>query len=196
MSEDSKAPGDGPEADIGHISSRVVHDGRVVHLSVDRVRFPDGKEGELELIRHRGASAVVPLFGAPDDPDPDVVLVHQYRYAADGFVYEIPAGLPRDGEDWESCARRELEEETGYRSGNLQRLTRFFTTPGFTNEVIHLFLATQLTGGTVRRDEDEYIRVVRLPLSRAREMVQAGEIVDGKSIVGLLYVDRFLRNGG
>ena len=196
MSEESKAPGDGPEADTGHISSRVVHDGRVVHLSVDRVRFPDGKEGELELIRHRGASAVVPLFGAPDDPDPDVVLVHQYRYAAGGFVYEIPAGLPRDGEDWESCARRELEEETGYRSGNLQRLTRFFTTPGFTNEVIHLFLATQLTGGTVRRDEDEYIRVVRLPLSRARQMVQAGEIVDGKSMVGLLYVDRFLRNGG
>ncbi len=196
MSEDPKAPGDEPEAEIGHISSRVVHDGRVVHLSVDRVRFPDGKEGELELIRHRGASAVVPLLGAPDDPDPDVVLVHQYRYAAGGFVYEIPAGLPRDGEDWESCARRELEEETGYRSGSLERLTRFFTTPGFTNEVIHLFLATDLTGGRVKRDEDEYIRVVRLPLSRARQMVQAGEIVDGKSMVGLLYVDRFLRNGG
>lgn len=196
MSEYTGAPENGPEARTGHISSRVIHDGRVVHLSVDRVRFPDGKEGELELIRHKGASAVVPLLGAPDDPDPDVVLVHQYRYAAGGFVYEIPAGLPRDGEGWESCARRELEEETGYRSRTMTRLTRFFTTPGFTNEVIHLFLATGLTGGSVQRDEDEYIHVVRLPLSRARRMIEEGEIVDGKSIVGLLYVDRFLRDGG
>jgi ADP-ribose pyrophosphatase len=195
MSEESRAQGNGPEARTGHISSRVIHDGRVVHLSVDRVRFPDGKEGELELIRHRGASAVVPLLGAPDDPDPDVVLVHQYRYAAGGFVYEIPAGLPRDGEEWESCARRELEEETGYRCVGLKQLTRFFTTPGFTDEVIHLFLATGLTGGTVQRDEDEYIHVVRFPLSRALGMVREGGIVDGKSMVGLFFVDRFLRNG-
>ena len=183
----------GPGA--GHISSRLIHDGRVVHLSVDRVRFPDGKEGELELIRHRGAAAVVPLLGDLEDPDPEVVLVHQYRYAAGGFVFEIPAGLPRDGEDWESCARRELEEETGYRGREFIPLTRFFTTPGFTDEVIHLFAATGLTGGQVRRDEDEYIEVVRLPLSRARRMIQTGEIVDGKSLVGLLFIDRYLREG-
>jgi ADP-ribose pyrophosphatase len=188
--------GPGLEPEIGRISSRVIHDGRVVHLSMDRVRFPDGKEGELELIRHRGAAAVVPLLGDPRDRDPEVVLVHQYRYAAGGVVYEIPAGLPRDGEDWESCARRELEEETGYRGEAFTRLARFFTTPGFTNEEIHLFLATGLQGGQVKRDPDEYIEVVHLPLSRVLKMIHAGEIVDGKSMVGLLFVDRFLREGG
>lgn len=187
-------PGSGPE--IGLISSRVIHDGRVVHLSMDRVRFPDGKEGELELIRHKGAAAVVPILGDPGDRDPEVVLVHQYRYAAGGAVYEIPAGLPRDGEGWESCARRELEEETGYVGETFTPLARFFTTPGFTNEEIHLYLATGLERGRVRRDEDEYIEVVHFPLSRVLEMIRAGEIMDGKSMVGLLFVDRFFREGG
>jgi ADP-ribose pyrophosphatase len=195
MNRKTKPSGVRAATDTGHISSRLIHDGRVVHLSMDRVRFPDGKEGELELIRHRGASAIVPVLGGIDAPDPEVVMVHQYRYAAGGFVFEIPAGLPRDGEDWESCARRELEEETGYIGRHFLHLTHFFTTPGFTNEVIHLFLATGLTGGRVRRDEDEYIEVVHLPLSRVRHMIQEGEIVDGKSLVGLLYVDRFFRDG-
>jgi ADP-ribose pyrophosphatase len=196
MNEKTVPSDESPGAGPGRISSRLIHDGRVVHLSVDRVRFPDGKEGELELIRHRGASAVVPILGSLDDPDPEVVMVHQYRYAAGGYVFEIPAGLPRDGEDWESCARRELEEETGYTGREFTPLARFFTTPGFTNEEIHLFLATGLTGGQVRRDEDEYIEVVHLPLSSVRGMMQGGEIVDGKSMVGLLYLDRFLRDGG
>ena len=196
MSDSRKARGKDPEAEVGQISSRVIHDGRVVHLSLDRVRFPDGKEGELELIRHRGAAAVVPLLGSPEDPDPEVVLVHQYRYAAGGFVYEIPAGLPLDGEGWEACARRELEEETGYTARTFTSLTRFFTTPGFTNEVIHLYLATDLGGGEVRRDEDEFIEVVHIPMSEVRSMIRGGEIVDGKSMVGLLFVDRFLRGAG
>lgn len=196
MSDSRKARGKGPEVEVGQISSRVIHDGRVVHLSLDRVRFPDGNEGELELIRHRGAAAVVPLLGSPEDPDPEVVLVHQYRYAAGGFVYEIPAGLPLDGEGWEACARRELEEETGYTARTFITLTRFFTTPGFTNEVIHLYLATELGGGEVRRDEDEFIEVVHIPMSEVRSMIRGGEIVDGKSMVGLLFVDRFLRGAG
>ena len=195
MNKNLKPAGSGPGAETGHISSRLIHDGRVVHLSVDRVRFPDGKEGELELIRHRGASAVVPLLGDPQGPDPEVVLVHQYRYAAGGFVYEIPAGLPHDGEDWESCARRELEEETGYTGETFTSLTHFFTTPGFTNEVIHLFLATGLAEGRIQRDEDEYIEVVKLPFSTVRAMIREGEIRDGKTLTGLLYVDRFLREG-
>ena len=85
------------QQDTGLISSRVIHDGRVVHLSLDRVRFPDGSVGELELVRHRGASAVVPLLGSVEDPDPRVVLVRQYRYAAGGFVFEVPAGIPEEG---------------------------------------------------------------------------------------------------
>lgn len=175
------------------MESRVVHDGRVVHLSVDRVRFPDGSVGELELIRHRGASAVVPIVEGEDSADPRVVLVRQYRYAAGGFVYEIPAGIPSEGESWEDCARRELEEETGYVAGELRALTRFFTTPGFTNEVIHLFAATDLSQGMVSRDKDEFMEVVELPLSRVLDLVRSGELRDGKSLVGILFVERFFR---
>jgi ADP-ribose pyrophosphatase len=183
-----------PETQVGHLESRVIFDGRVVHLSVDRVRFPDGSEGELELIRHRGASAVVPFLGNPDDPDPDLVLIYQYRYAAGGFVYELPAGLPFQGESWEECARRELEEETGYLAETLQPLTRFLTTPGFTNEEIHLFQASGLRKGTVRRDEDEFMEVVELPFSSVLELVREGVIRDGKSLVGILFVDRLRRD--
>lgn len=193
---DKKSGIEAPDPEVGHISSRIIHDGRVVHLSVDRVRFPDGKEGELEFIRHRGASAVVPLMGSLADPDPEVVLIRQYRYAAGGIVYEIPAGLREDGESWEGCARRELEEETGLRGTEFRLLTSLFTTPGFTNEVIHFFLATELSGGEISRDPDEYIEVVRVPFSRALSLIEEGEIVDGKSVAGLLFVERFLRKTG
>ncbi len=176
----------------GHLGSTLIHDGRVVHLSVDRVRFPDGSEGELELIRHRGASAVVPFLGDLEEPDPRVVLIHQYRYAAGGFIYEIPAGIPMDGESWEDCARRELEEETGFVAGSLQPLSRLLTTPGFTNEEIHVFLATGLEEGSVRRDKDEFMEVLEVPFSEVLEMVDAGVIRDGKSLVGVLLAHRAL----
>jgi len=195
MNKKSGLAASGSEAEVGHISSRLIHEGRVVNLSVDRVRFPDGKEGELEIIRHRGASAVVPILGSLKDPDPEVVLIRQYRYATGGIVYEIPAGIPEDGENWEECARRELEEETGYQGAHFEALTALFTTPGFTNEVIHFFLATGLTVGEVRRDEDEYIEVVNIPFSEALVLVRKGEIRDGKSVAGLLFVDRFMREG-
>jgi ADP-ribose pyrophosphatase len=181
---------------VGHLGSELIHDGRVVHLSMDKVRFPDGSEGTLELIRHRGASAVVPFLGDPDEDDPLIVLVHQYRYAAGGFIYEIPAGIPFEGEAWEDCAGRELEEETGYVAESLEPLTRIFTTPGFTNEEIHLFRATGLRKGSVHRDKDEFMEVVELPLSKVMEMVSSGAIRDGKSLIGLLLVDRLRRERG
>ena len=195
MNKKSGLTASGTEAEVGHISSRVIHDGRVVHLSVDRVRFPDGREGELEFIRHRGASAVVPLLGDPKDPDPDLVLIRQYRYAAGGVVFEIPAGIPEDGESWESCARRELEEETGYQGAHFEALTALFTTPGFTNELIHFFLATGLSAGEVDRYDDEFIEVVTVPFSEALTLIRKGEIRDGKSVAALLFVDRFMRGG-
>jgi len=184
-----------PEADVGHLGSRLIHDGRVVHLSLDRVRFPDGSEGELELIRHRGASAVVPILGDPEAQDPTVVLIHQYRYAAGGFVYEIPAGIPEGGEPWEVCAARELEEETGYVAETLCPLGRIFTTPGFTNEEIHLFQATGLRPGSIQRDKDEFMEVVEIPMSRVMEMVSDGVICDAKSLTGILLLDRRMRDG-
>jgi ADP-ribose pyrophosphatase len=177
----------------GRISESVVHDGRIVRLSLDRVRFPDGSEGTLEMIRHRGASAILPLMGHPSDEDPDVLLLRQYRYAADGFIYEVPAGV-RDPTDstWEECAARELTEETGFRAQHLREVSRIYTTPGFTDEVIHLFVAWGLTPDEAEGDADEFIEVISFPLSRALAMVEDGEIVDGKSVCTLLLAHRLL----
>jgi ADP-ribose pyrophosphatase len=165
-----------------------VHRGRIVDLSMDTVRFPDGSTGQLEFIRHRGASAVVAFVDPPGSDDPRIVLVHQFRYAAGGDLYEVPAGMP-DASDgsWEAVAARELEEETGYRAGALAYLGRIYTTPGFTDEVIHLFAATELEAGQVARDGDEFIEVLELPLSRAVEAIRQGEIVDGKSVAAILW---------
>jgi ADP-ribose pyrophosphatase len=170
-----------------------VHSGRIVELSLDTVRFPDGSVGELELIRHRGASAVLPLVGSPEDEDPEVVLVRQYRYATGGFVYEVPAGMPdRPGEPWDDCARRELEEETGMKAGTLERMTRIWTTPGFTDEVIRLYLAWDLEEGEGHLDEDEFVEVVRVPFSQAVEWVKDGTVQDCKSIATILYAAHFI----
>jgi ADP-ribose pyrophosphatase len=179
------------------LARRPVHDGRIVHLSLDTVRFPDGSVGELEFVHHAGASAVLPVAGRLDEPDPDILLLRQYRYAAGGYLYEVPAGMPlREGEPWDEVARRELEEETGWRAGRLIPLTRIYTTPGFTDEVIHLWLAAELTPGTSRLDEDEFVEVVRVPLSEALAWVAAGRIVDGKSLATLLFAARFALGPG
>jgi ADP-ribose pyrophosphatase len=172
----------------------VVHDGRVVHLSVDRVRFPDGSEGDLELIRHPGAAAVVPFVDPPESPDPAILLLRQYRYASGGYLHEIPAGLPHGAnEAWAECARRELAEETGFEAARIDYLTRIFTTPGFTNEVIHLFVATGLSAGDANRDPDEFITVQVVPFSDALDMVRTGRIVDCKTVAALLYTAAFRR---
>lgn len=178
----------------GQLDTRLVHDGRIVHLSIDTARFPDGSTGELELVRHSGASAVVPVLGDPDAPDPAIVLLRQFRYAAGGEMFEVPAGRPdRDGEPWEEVARRELEEETGYVAGDLRRLTTIYTTPGFTDERIHLFVATGLTRGRTNLDQDEFVEVVTLPLTEVLRAIEEGRIIDAKSLCALLYFASFLR---
>lgn len=177
------------------LGTTVIHDGRVVHLSVDTVRYPDGSVGKLELVRHRGAAAVLPVLGRREDPDPDVLLLKQYRYAAGGVIYEVPAGIVEPGETWEECAARELEEEAGFRAGTLVELTAIHTTPGFTNEVIHLYAAFDLAEGTARTDEDEFLQAVRMPLSKALALARSGEMTDAKSLVTILYAARFLLAG-
>lgn len=181
------------DSDIGKaLSSRKIHDGRVISLSVDTIRFPDGSTGELEMIRHSGAAAVVPLLDDPAAPDPRVLLVHQFRYAVGGYLYEVPAGRPdRTGEPWEVCAQRELEEETGFRARTLTPLGSIVTTPGFTDERIHLFLASNLEPGTQSRDVDEFMEVVAMPLSQALEMIQDGRIDDAKTVCALLNAATF-----
>ncbi len=173
------------------VSSQRVYTGRVLNLDIDSVRFPDGSHGELEIIRHSGASAMVPLLDDPSHPDPRIVLIRQYRYAADGYMYEIPAGRLDNGESPLTCAQRELEEETGYRAAHMKPLVTVFTTPGFTDERIHLFLAWDLTSGQEQHERNEFLTSVALPRSQVMRMIERGEICDAKTTVALLFAAAF-----
>jgi ADP-ribose pyrophosphatase len=175
----------------GRVSTRRAYTGRVISLDVDTVRFPNGSVGELEMVRHPGASAVVPFLSDPAGDDPHVLLIRQYRYAAEAFLYELPAGRLDEGEDPADCARRELQEETGCTAERVVPLVTIFTTPGFTDERIHLFMATGLTNGETAHEADEFLTVETMPLSRALAMVQRGEIQDAKTALGLLYAAGF-----
>ncbi|HEV8410880.1 MAG TPA: NUDIX hydrolase [Gemmatimonadaceae bacterium] len=178
-------------SDDALIKSTRIHTGRVINLDVDQVRFPDGTTGELEIIRHPGASAIVPFLTDPAGPNPQVLLIKQYRYATGGTLYEIPAGRLDPGEQPEACARRELLEETGCTAESIVPLTSMYTTPGFTDERIHLFLATGLTRGETRREADEFIEIETVTMSDALQMVQRGEIQDAKTALGLLFAAGF-----
>jgi ADP-ribose pyrophosphatase len=173
------------------LSSRRIYTGRVLNLDVDQVRFPDGSTGELEIIRHPGASAVLPFLSDPAGDDPQIMLIKQYRYAVEDFVYEIPAGRIDQGEDPLTCARRELLEETGCTAADLEHIYTFFTTPGFIDEKIHAFLATGLQHGETEREADEFMTVETMTLSRALGLIQKGEIRDGKTALTILYAAGF-----
>jgi len=175
------------------VSTERLHTGRIVNLDLDIVRFPDGSTGRLEMIRHPGASAVVPLLDPLDDPDPRVVLIRQFRHAAEAFIWEIPAGRLDPGESPEACAARELEEETGMRAGRLDRLTTIYTTPGFTDERIHLFLATGLGEGAPAREADEFMEVETRRWSEVMALIERGDVVDGKTLVSLMFVQCYRR---
>src|SRR5882672_3288709 len=179
------------ETKPGRLKSKRVYSGKVVSLDVDTVRFPDGSVGELEMIRHPGASAIVPFLSNAGGTDPQVLLIRQYRYAADGYLYEIPAGRLNPGEDPRNCATRELKEETGCTAEQLDYLLTMFTTPGFTDEKIHLYVATGLTVGETKHEADEFLDLHPMPLSRALAMVAAGEIRDAKTALGLLFAAGF-----
>ena len=175
----------------GRVNSRRAYSGRIISLDVDTVRFPDGSVGELEMIRHPGASAIVPFLSDPAGQDPQVLLIRQYRYAAEGYLYEIPAGRLNPGEAPRDCALRELKEETGCTAGHVEHLFTMYTTPGFTDEKIHLFMATQLVAGETKHEADEFLELQPMLLSRALQMVEAGEIQDSKTALGLLFAAGF-----
>jgi len=176
---------------VGQVASRREYTGRVVNLDIDQVRFPNGKVGELEMIRHSGASAVLPFLGDPDGEDPTILLIRQYRYAADGFIYEIPAGRLEPGEPPEQCAVRELREETGCTAAKMEHLYTMYTTPGFTDEKIHLFAATGLERGESALEQDEFVEVVPTAISAALRLIRDGTINDAKTALSILYVAGF-----
>ena len=176
---------------MGKLDSRRAYTGRVISLDVDRVEFPDGSVGELEMIRHPGASAIVPFLSDPSGDDPQVLLIRQYRYAAEGYLYEIPAGRLDPGESPERCAHRELKEETGCSAARVERMFTMYTTPGFTDEKIHVFMASGLESGEAKHEADEFLDLHPMPLSRALQMIEAGDIQDAKTALGLLFAAGF-----
>ncbi len=162
---------------------KVVHRGRVGEFGLDTVTLPNGRTVTLEVLRHPGAAAVVPLHD-----DGSVTLIRQHRHAAGGMIWEIPAGKLEPGELPEPCARRELEEEAGLRAGEVRHLTSIFTTPGFTDEVIHLYVAEGLVPVPARPEDDEVIELHRFAPAQVRAMIHAGEVRDAKTLVALLMV--------
>ena len=160
-----------------------IYKGKIIDLSVETVTLPNGATADLEVITHPGAAAVVPM-----KDDRTVVMIRQYRHAVGGFIYEIPAGKLHPGEDPRECAVREIEEETGYKVGRLEPLLSFLTTPGFTNEIIHIFVGTELSPGRQNLGADEVLEIIEMPLDQAIARINDGVIQDAKTIIGLQAV--------
>ena len=163
------------------LDSKQIYEGRRVSLRVDKVVLPGGRETTREIASYPDCVAIVAV-----DTGDNVILVRQYRHAVGRELLELPAGGIEPGETPEESARRELEEETGYRAGEMERIGGAYTAPGYSTEFMHLFLATELEPGPSRAEDDEVIQVVPVPLSRVEGLVTSGEVCDGKSVIGLL----------
>jgi ADP-ribose pyrophosphatase len=167
---------------------RQVYSGRILNLWVRYVPQPDGRRHLREIVEHRPGAAAVAL-----DSDNNVLLVRQPRPAVKADVLELPAGLIDPGEQPIDCARRELEEETGFAARRIEPLVAFYTSPGFTDELVHIFAASELVQTSARHDDEEQIELVRMPLEEAIEQVMHGEISDAKTVTGLLAFERMAR---
>ena len=163
------------------VRRRLVYRGRAVCFRADRIRLPNGNRAVREFMDHPGAVAALPLLGPRT-----IVLVEQYRYPVGTTTLEIPAGKLAPGEAPLRCLRRELREETGYRAARIRHLAQFWPTPAFSNELLRIYLAEGLTPGPSSPDEDEFLRVVRLPLAEALRRVGDGRIKDSKTVIALL----------
>ena len=163
------------------LDRRTAYSGRVLEVGIDRVRLPGGSTTEFEIIRHQGASVVAPITD-----DGQVLLVRQFRYAIGDWLLEAPAGKLAPDEPPEDCARRELEEETGWKAGELVSLGAIWSSPGFTDELLHLFLARDLEPGTQALEEGELLTVVKTPLDEAIAMASDGRIDDAKTVCAVL----------
>ena len=165
------------------LSSRIAYKGGHIQVREDRVIEPAGHESRREIVVHPGAVCIV-ARPAPEK----VILIRQYRHAAGRELVEIPAGTLHEGEDPRECAIRELEEEAGYRAATMIERARFWTTPGFTNELMYLYEAADLTKTQINPDDDEVIEVDIVASSEALQMIGDGRIQDAKSILGLLRI--------
>jgi ADP-ribose diphosphatase len=168
-----------------------IYRGRVVNLAIDEVTLPNGALAHLEVMEHPGAAAVVPLF-----EDGTVAILRQYRHAVGGWLWEVPAGkLDKPGEEPLECAQRELAEEAGLKASRWQKLGSIYTTPGFCNEIIHLYLARDLSVVPSAHEPDEVIEVHRMTLEAALAMIPTEELRDTKTACALQATALLLRTG-
>lgn len=176
------------------LKSEQRYTGKVFNLVVDEVEYPSGNKGIREVAQHPGGAVTIPLL-----EDGTIMLVRQFRYPLKQYLYELPAGKLNIGEDPKLCAARELEEETGYSAGSLRKLTSIYTTPGFCNEQLHIFLATKLRQSSrgQRLEEGELdLTIEKIPFPQAIAMIERGEIVDSKTICGILLAEKMIQKMG
>lgn len=168
-------------------TSKSVYKGKALSLLLEKVNYPDGSSGVLEIIRHPGGAAVVAL-----NTDNEVCLIKQYRFAADGWIWEIPAGRIEQNEDPIQTAKRELEEEAGVKAGHWETLAVFYPSPGICDERIYIYIAKELSAIPFSHEPDEYIEIHWVPFTDAIKWIQQGKIVDAKTIISLLYTQSFI----
>jgi ADP-ribose pyrophosphatase len=178
--------------DFRVVKKKRLYDGKVFNLIVDQIEYPNGHRAIREVAEHPGGAVALAMF-----PDERIILVRQFRYPMGKFLLELPAGKLDPNEDPAVCAVRELEEETGYKAKNLRKLTAIYTSPGFCTEQLHVFLATDLSSsreGQRLEEGEQSLTVEIVPLSKAIDMIEQQEIVDGKTICGILLAERLLRS--
>jgi ADP-ribose pyrophosphatase len=162
------------------INSKEIFKGRAVHLVVDEITLPNGKTSFRETVHNHNASAILPV-----DDKGNIILVRQYRHSVGRLVLEIPAGILDEGESPETCALRELEEETGFKASSLTKICAYHGSIGICSGMTHLFLAKHLTKGTVSLDFDEFLTVEKYSLAECEKMIDKGEIIDGKTVLAI-----------
>ncbi|WP_339062569.1 NUDIX hydrolase [Tepidibacillus marianensis] len=164
------------------LSSQPIYDGKIIKLSVDTVQLPNGKQATREIVRHPGAIGILAVT-----EENRILLVKQFRKPIDQELFEIPAGKLEPNEDPKESAIRELKEETGYSATNMVQFTKFYTSPGFADELIYLYRAEGIHAGIANPDEDEFVELLEFTLEECLEMIQNGKIIDAKTIVTIYY---------
>ena len=169
------------------MSSEMVYNGKIVNLRVDTVELPKQRYSKREIVEHPGGVGIIALT-----EENEVIMVRQFRKPIEDCVLEIPAGKLDAGEDPKMCAIRELKEETGYEAENMEFQVDFYSSPGFTDEKIHIYFATGLKNGKAEPDENEYIDIEKYKIEELVQMIKDNDINDAKSIISILYVDKLL----
>lgn len=169
------------------IESEILLQGRAFKIRRDTLKTPDGRQTKLDIVDHGGSVVILPI-----DNENNLLFVRQYRHAAGGDLLELPAGTRDEEEPYETCAAREIREETGMEAGTLQKVGAFYLAPGYSTEFMAVFLATGLKENPLQADDDEFLAVEKIPLKKAIEMAEHGEVPDAKSLAALLLARPYL----